>query len=72
MSQSKPELPAEIAALFPPAIVKLIHSFVPRNPKHRSTPASPALERDLRRIQARSLRGASEMYLRDLEDFVLE
>jgi hypothetical protein len=71
MSQTKPELPVEIAALFPPDVVKLIHSFVPRPQKPKSTPASPALERDLRRIQARALGGKSEMYLRDLEDFIL-
>ena len=68
----KPELPVEIAALFPPDVVKLIHSFVPRPTKPKSTPPSPALERDLRRIQAQALRGKSEMYLRDLDDFILK
>ncbi len=66
---SKPQLPPEIAALFPPEVVKRIHSFVPPNPK---TPApSPRLCADLRRIQNTILRGANEMFLRDLEDFIL-
>ena len=72
MSQSKPELPVEIAALFPPDVLRLIYRFVPRPSKSKSTPVSPALEKDLRRIQARALGGKSEMYLRDLDDFILK
>jgi hypothetical protein len=68
----KPTLPPEIAALFPDAVVKLIHSFVPW-PKKVPTPRpSPALERDLRRIQGQTLRGKSETFMRDLEDFILD
>jgi hypothetical protein len=67
----KPELPPTIACKFPPDVLQLIYSFVPRLLKPKSTPVSPALEKDLRRIQARALAGKSEMYLRDLEDFLL-
>ncbi len=69
----KPHLPVEIEALFPAAIVKHIESFVPHTPKPKKTPpASPQLEKDLRRIQAKCGGKKSEMYLRDLEDFVLD
>jgi hypothetical protein len=72
----KPTLPPEIAALFPDAVVKLIHSFVPwprRKATDTPTPRpSPALERDLRRIQGQTLRGKSETFMRDLEDFILD
>jgi hypothetical protein len=68
---AKPMLPAEIAVLFPQAVIDLIHSFVPRNPKPKTPHPSPALERDLRRIQNTILKGKSEMFLRDLEDFIL-
>ena len=68
----KPELPPAIASKFPPDVLRLIYSFVPRPSKPKSTPVSPALEKDLRRIQARALGGKSEMFLRDLEDFILQ
>lgn len=67
----KPQLPPEIAALFPPDVVALIHSFVPI-PKKKPTAQSPQLAADLRRIQNTVLRGKTEIYLRDLEDFMLE
>lgn len=72
----KPQLPPEIAALFPQAIVEHIYSFVPHlKPPKIASPRitmSPALEKDLRQIQNNFLKGKSEMYLRDLEDFILE
>ncbi len=64
-------LPAEVAALFPQSVVDLIHSFVPKNPKPKTPAPSPAMERDLRRIQNTILKGKSEMFLRDLDDFIL-
>ena len=69
----KPHLPPEVEALFPVAIVKHIESFVPHTPKPKKTPpVTPEMERDLRRIQAKLLKGKSQMYMRDLEDFILE
>jgi hypothetical protein len=70
----KPHLPPEVEALFPVAIVKHIESFVPHTPKPKKTPpTSPQLEKDLRRIQVKCGGGKkSEMYLRDLDDFILE
>ncbi len=67
----KPQLPPEIACLFSPDVVALIHSFVPY-PKKKPTSQSPQLAADLRRIQNTVLRGKTETYLRDLDDFILE
>ena len=72
----KPQLPPELVALLPDDIVNHIYSFVPHLPKEKKTPTypcsiSPNMERDLRLIQGKALRGKNEMYLRDLEDFVL-
>ena len=71
MADRRPLLPVEIASLFPQSVVDLIHSFVPKNPKPKTPNPSPAMERDLRRIQNTILKGKSEMFLRDLEDFIL-
>ncbi len=61
--------PLEVAARFPPEVLKRIYKFVPALPK---TPAPiPRLCADLRRIQNTIVRGANEMYLRNLEDFIL-
>lgn len=68
----KPKLPPEIEAKFPGDVLSRIYSFVPHLPKVKSVPPSPQLEKDLKSIQAKSFSGKNEMYLRDLEDFVLE
>jgi hypothetical protein len=72
----KPQLPPEIAALLPLEIVKHIYKFVPHlKPKKDRSPGSltlsPAAERDLRLIQYSTLKGKNEMYLWDLDDFIL-
>ena len=71
----KPELPKEIAGLFPPELVARIYEFTPHlRPKPQTSPLctySPEMERDLRRLQKNALKGKSEMYLRDLDYFVL-
>lgn len=75
---SKPQLPSEIAALLPADIIAHIQSFVPRNKKEKKSgpTLSPEAERDLKVIQhclfkQRSPKRHSEMYMRDLEDFIL-
>jgi hypothetical protein len=67
----KPELPVEIAEKFPPELVRLIYEFVPHFQKIPKKETSPALEKDLRRIQYLKLNGKNQMYLRDLDDFIL-
>ncbi len=71
----KPQLPPEIKAIFPPEIVMLINSFVPHLKPSNKSPygctVSPSMERDLRMLQNRVLKGKSETWLKDLDDFVL-
>jgi hypothetical protein len=71
----KPQLPIEISAKLPDDIVSYIQTFVPHLPKPKKprTPSvSPNMERDLRLIQNMQLRGKDNMFLRDLEDFLLD
>jgi hypothetical protein len=47
----------------------------PKQKKHSDTTicsVSPNMERDLRIIQSNTLKGKSSMFMRDLEDFILE
>jgi hypothetical protein len=72
----KPQLPPEIEAILPDEILRLISRFVPHFKKEKKSPSlpcsvSPNMERDLRRIQNMSLRGKNNMFLKDLDDFVL-
>jgi len=73
----KPQLPLCIAALLPDDIVRHIDSFVPHLPVKKKTPprypctVSPNMERDLRMIQNKLFKGKNEMYLRELDDFIL-
>jgi hypothetical protein len=72
----KPQLPPEIAAFLPQVVIDHIYRYVPHlKTKKEKTPnwltMSPQAERDLRMIQHSTLKGKCEMYLRDLDDFVL-
>lgn len=76
----KPRMPDEIERMFPEEIVRKIYTFVPHLPKpKKSSPTldglgcsvSPNMERDLRLLQSKTLKGKSEMFLWELEDFVL-
>ncbi len=73
----KPQLPPEITALLPQTIIDKIYKYVPHLKKRdldrspHSLTLSPQAERDLRLIQYSTLRGKNEMYLWDLEDFIL-
>jgi hypothetical protein len=73
----KPQLPPEIAALFPQSVLDHIYKFVPhlKPRKDRSSfgfTLSPKAETELRMIQWSTLKGKSEMYLKGLDDFVLD
>jgi hypothetical protein len=80
----KPQLPECLCALLPDDVLGVINSFVPHLPKPKkhkrkgsmdstasSVSLSPNAERDLRIIQRRALKGMDQMFMRDLEDFVL-
>lgn len=66
----RPVLPNEIAMRFPSEIVHLIYSFVPPLPKEKHP--SPSLQRELKKIQSLELKGKHGMYMRDLDDFILD
>ena len=72
----KPQLPPCLCDQLPDDVLNIIQSFVPHLPKEkpvksRSPSLSPNAERDLRIIQRKALKGMNQMYLRDLDDFVL-
>lgn len=72
----KPQLPPCVCDQLPDDVLNIIQSFVPHLPKmkpvkSRSPSLSPNAERDLRMIQRKALKGMNQMYLRDLDDFVL-
>jgi hypothetical protein len=76
----KPQLPPEIESLIPDDVLGVIYKFVPHLPKPKKLSwgdeygfsPSPSLARELRSIQSAVLKGKNEMYLRELEDFVLD
>ena len=65
-----PILPNEIATRFPIEVVRLIYSFLPPNPKKKGP--SPSFERELKKLQSIQLKGKNQMYMRDLDDFILD
>jgi hypothetical protein len=71
----KPQLPPLLTFSLSEDVVRMIYSYVPHFRKQRKSKSvcsvSPNMQRDLRRIQSTTLKGKNEMYMRDLEDFVL-
>jgi len=68
----KPRLPRDVELSLPADIVWYIYKFVAHLEKPINKPPSPQLERDLRKIQNLHLKGVKGMYMRDLEDFLLD
>jgi hypothetical protein len=69
----KPVLPREISSYLPVDVVRVIYSYVPHMPKPIETPgSSPNLQKELNRLQSRHLNGASNMYMYELDDFMLD
>lgn len=66
------KLPPSVELQFPLDIVRHIYSYVPKQQRQKRTSVSPQIEKDLKYIQSMRLRGKSTMYLKDLEDFVLD
>jgi hypothetical protein len=64
---TKPCLPPQVAAKFPPEIIHLIYSYVPHIRKSRKP--SSSLQRALEMLQKSPKRTAMDMY--GLDDFVL-
>jgi hypothetical protein len=68
----KPHLPESIEKSLPRDVVNYIYTFVPHMEKTPTPKTSPSLEKQLRRIQAISLKGKSSMYMNELDDFILD
>jgi hypothetical protein len=67
----KPRLPSEIEAILPDDILIMISKYLEHLRKPKIKPASPSLQKELVKLQSYDLFGKNEMYLRDLDDFIL-
>ena len=53
-------------------VVYVINSFLPRPIKKKQQEVSPSLQKALQKIQSLELKGKAGMYLRGLDDFILD
>ena len=53
-------------------LVYTIHSFLPRPIKKKAEHISPSLQKALQKIQSLELKGKNGMYMKGLDDFVLD
>jgi hypothetical protein len=60
------------AERLPEDILRTILTYIPQPIRKTPVRLSPSAERDLRKIQKSMLRGKNDMYMRDLEEFLLE
>jgi hypothetical protein len=59
-------------SILPIDVVYTIDNFIPRSPKKKKQTISPSFQKELQRIQSLELKGKSGMYMRGLDDFVLD
>jgi hypothetical protein len=55
----------------PDDILRHILAFIPKPPKKKKS-VSPSFQKELYKIQNMCLKGKNNMYMRDLEDFLLD
>jgi len=55
----------------PDDVLRHILRFIPEPPKKKKS-VSPSFQRELYKIQKMTLKGKNNMYMRDLEDFLLD
>jgi hypothetical protein len=72
MVPRRAKLPEAIEQLYPEDIIKHIYSYIPYPKKQSSPNSSPSLQKELQKIQSIKLSGKSAMYMKDLEDFLLD
>jgi hypothetical protein len=60
----EPALPLEL--------IYVIHSYLPRPPKKKKEQVSPTFQKELLKIQSLELKGKNGMYMRGLDDFILD
>jgi len=51
-------------------VIYVINSYIPRPPKKK--PVSPTLQKELQKIQSFELKGKNGMYMKGLDDFLLD
>ena len=68
----KPRLPREIELTLPTDIVWLISTYLENVKKVDPPYKHDTLQRELTKIQRSPLRGKNEMYMKDLDDFILD
>jgi len=70
----KPRLPDFIEKLLPLDVIWYISTFVPHREKRQTTYTygNPTLQKELKKLQTMKLKGKSEFYMRDLEEFMLD
>ena len=68
----KPRLPREIELMLPTDIVWLISTYLENVKKVNPPYKHDTLEKELKKIQRSPLRGKNEMYMKDLDDFILD
>jgi hypothetical protein len=57
--------------MLPSELVHVIYQYVPHM-KKESPRHSPTLQKELRKIQTLSLKGKSQTFMKDLDDFCLD
>lgn len=67
----KPRLPSELEALLPDDILFVISTYLEHLRKPKIKSLSPSLEKELTKLQSYDLCGKNEMYLKNLDDFIL-
>ena len=67
----KPRLPSEIEALLPDDILIVISRYLEHIRKPKVKPTSPSLQKELTKLQGYDIQGKNEMYLKDLDEFIL-
>jgi len=58
--------------ILPLDLIYQIHTFLPKQAKPKKKEVSPSFQKELQKIQSVELKGKTGMYMRDLEDFLLD
>jgi hypothetical protein len=60
-----------LRSIFPSELISYIDQFIPFRKKIKKT-TSPSLQKELYKIQNMKLKGVSNMYMKDLYEFLLD
>lgn len=65
------KIPPSAFEKLPDDVLRYILRFIPEPPKKKKS-ISPSFQKELHKIQNMTLKGKNNMYMRDLEDFLLD